>query len=58
MRSMYFRFLLLTCSLTRSSSAMSSPHPVVGLLLVLAPLAVKAIFRFWRCYWTAPLNMP
>jgi hypothetical protein len=56
MRSIYCLFLVFYMPLTRSPSAMSFPNPIVGVLLLLTFLVVKATLRFLRRRWAAPLN--
>ena len=56
MRSIYCLFLVFYMALTRSSSAMSFPNPIVGVLLFLTFVVVKATLRFLRRRWPAHLN--
>jgi hypothetical protein len=53
MRRIYCLFLVFCMALTRSSSAMSFPSPIVGVLLFLTFLVVKATLRFLRKRWAS-----
>jgi hypothetical protein len=54
MRSTYVRVLFCCCMLVREPAAILMPIPLVGVLVFLIPLAIKAVSGIW-CYQRAPI---